>query len=123
MAQRQPARYKRFLIDMPWLRNGLAVFTPPSQAYERIAEHLQSCGFRIMIRDDRLMRLCANREPDRGECSCLHVIWVQRSGYCTYIRYGIEPKYKLFWFCGSGDHLAKLNICKGLIQGALELQD
>jgi hypothetical protein len=68
-----------------------------------------------------LLRFCAHRSrSERGKCSCIYVIWVRRSGYLTYISFGVDPKYLIFWFCGYGDHFAKMNFCRSKLINAID---
>ena len=112
--------YERFLAEMPWLRSGLSVYMEPSLAYDRLVRVLDDNGFDIATRDDKLMRLCAHRDPRSRKCHCLQVIWVQRYGSSTYIRYGVQPRYLLFQLCRHGDHLTKLEALASLIRTALD---
>lgn len=112
--------YRRYLIRLPWLKQGM--FTPVgvNRAYSRIRERFEHAGFHIAANDDRLMRFCAYRDRKEGECTCLHVVWVRLSGHSTYISYGVDPRYFFFWFCRRGDHLEKLRRCGQVIRAALE---
>jgi hypothetical protein len=112
--------YDRFLIKLPWLKQGM--FTPlgAGAAFARIRQAFDSEGFAIAAADDGRMRFCAHRTAGRKSCTCLHVVWVRLNGHATYISFGVEPRYFFFWACGHGDHLEKLKRCQRLISHAIE---
>lgn len=118
MANRE--RYQRFLIKLPWLKQGLFTSISAPTAFASIRDGFAEAGYVLSAVDEKMMRLSAYRQRHTGECTCIHVIWVRSYRHSTYISYGIEPRFLFFWLCRHGDHLTKLDRCSWTVRRALE---
>lgn len=111
--------YGRYLVELPWLKQGIFTNISVVEAYSRIRRNFADTGFRIVAHDDKSLRFCAYRDRGEGQCTCVHVVWIVRNGHMAYVSYGVDPRFFLFSLCGKGDHLDKLRCCGQIIRDAL----
>lgn len=112
--------YRRYLLKLPWLKQGLYTNVGVKLAFSRIREGFENSGFRIIAEDEKSRRFCAASSRGADRCTCIHVVWIFQHGRSTYVSYGVDPRYYFFWLCSQGDHLDKIRRCGQIIRSALE---
>ena len=122
MTSRLRSKYHRFLVKMPWLKQGLFTSEMASTAFAKILHLFESSGFKVADQDPKLKRLVAFRPHKERKCTCFYVVWVSTIGNKTYVSFGVEPRFWFFAFCGHGNHLNKLRSCAVLIGSAIDYE-
>lgn len=115
-------KYDRFIVKMPWLKQGLFTSEVASVAFAKVVHVFTCSGFEVAAKDVRMRRFVAFRSHKSKKCTCIYVIWVSTLGNKTYISFGVEPRFWLFAFCGHGNHLNKLSSCAALIGSAVDYE-